>query len=65
MKLYEVPPNSKIRVIEPSIRAFASPDINKGDILFFKHMDGLLGLCVDENGAKLYPSALTEVEIIP
>ena len=50
MKLYEVPPNSKIKI---------------GDnILDFKHIDGMYSLCYTQGGEPVHLACWTEVEII-
>ncbi len=50
MNLYEVPPNSKIKIGEL--------------ILNFKHVDGMYSLCYTEDGRRVHPAAFTEVEVI-
>jgi len=50
MKLYDVPPNSKIKI---------------GDtILDFKHIDGMYSLCYTQDGKRVHPVCWTEVELI-
>lgn len=49
MKLYEVPPQSYIKLV---------PD---GDLFFFDHVDGMYSLCYDKDKNRLHLSASTEI----
>jgi len=35
-----------------------------GDIIHFKHIDGMYSYCKNENGDTVHPAAWTEVEIV-
>ena len=50
MNLYDVPPNSKIKI--------------GGDILDFKHVDGMYSLCYTEDGEPVHPVCWAEVEVV-
>ena len=65
MKLYDVPKGSKIRLKAdcehpPAHRAFES-----GEVLTFKHIDGMYSLCIDKDGEYVHLVAWAEVEVIP
>jgi len=51
MKLYDVPPNSTIRIDEHWI-------------LDFHHVDGMYSYCTDKDGNVVHLAAWTEVEVI-
>jgi len=51
MKLYDVPPNSTIRIDEHWI-------------LEFHHIDGMYSYCKDKDGNVVHLAAWTEVEVI-
>lgn len=64
MKLYDVPRNTKIRVMEDAHIPPAHRDIPESEILTFHHIDGMYSLCTDSNGQFVHIAAWTEVEII-
>ena len=64
MKLYNVPINSKIRVIGDVKTPPASIDINKDDILQFIKIDGMYSLCKNSKGEFVHLVAWAEVELI-
>lgn len=67
MQLHEVPNGSKIRIVPgnegtqhpPSHREF-----EEGEILDFKHIDGMYSLCYDKDGNSVHLVAWQEVEIV-
>lgn len=64
MKLYKVPRNTRIRLIEDTK---APPDIGgyaEGTELNFHHIDGMYSYCKDDEGNVYHPAAWTEVEIV-
>ena len=63
MKLYEVPRNTGIRVLEEGTVPPAAPAIHKGDILRFHEIDGMYSVCY-RGEERVYLAAYTEVEII-
>lgn len=65
MKLYEVPRNSKIRIIDQDIIVPPiSNTINPEDILEFKKLDGMYSYCYNSKGEVVHPAAFSKVEII-
>ena len=71
MKLCNVPPNTTVRLLENARVAPGSLTIEKGDILKFRHIDGMYSSCVWRHdsiypGDRLivHPAATTEVEIV-
>ncbi len=52
MKLYEVPRNTTIKVVDTDL------------VVFFYHIDGMYSYCTDMNGRVVHLSASTEVEIV-
>ena len=64
MKLYDVPNNTKIRVIGDIRIPPEAPEINKDEILKFLHIDGMYSLCKNSNGDFVHLVAWAEVEII-
>jgi len=63
MKLYDVPQNSKIRVIDDIKIPIASPQIVKNEILNFSHIDGMYSFCTNLKGDIVHLAAWAEVEI--
>ena len=64
MKLYDVPDNSKIKVLDDIKVPPGAPPINKGDILLFDHIDGMYSYCKNMNGELVHLVAWADVEII-
>lgn len=64
MKLYDVPRNSKIRVIGGIKTPPSSTQINEDDILEFSHVDGMYSYCKNSKGEVVHLVAWSEVEII-
>lgn len=64
MKLYEVPRNTNVRLLEDDDGPPASKPLKKGDIVKFHHIDGIYSYCTDKDGNKVHPAAWTEVEIV-
>ena len=62
MKLYEVPRNTSIRILEETLVPIDSP--KPPNELFFHHVDGMYSLCSDSEGKIVHIAAWTEVEII-
>jgi hypothetical protein len=57
MKLYEVPRNSKIKLVD------AHPD-RKEEVYNFDHIDGMYSYCTDKNNVPCHFAAWTEVEVV-
>ena len=64
MKLYYVPINTKIKVMGDVKTPIGSPEIKKGDIIEFGHIDGMYSFCKNEKGDVVHLAAWTEVEIL-
>jgi len=64
MKLHDVPNRTWVRVLEDPRTAPGSPLINKGDKIFFGHIDGMYSYCRNENNELVHLVAWAEVEII-
>lgn len=64
MELYNVPKNSRIRVIGDTATPPGSPEINASDELNFSHIDGMYSYCTTDNGQVVHLVAWAEVEIL-
>lgn len=64
MKLYEVPNNTRIKVINNIKVPIAAPEINKNDILKFHDIDGIYSYCTKDDGTVVYLVAWAEVELL-
>ncbi len=64
MKLYEVKSPCKIRIKEIDSVPPAHRELHQGEIVNFKHLDGMYSLCYTEQGEMIHPAAWTEVEIV-
>jgi hypothetical protein len=64
MKLYDVPNNSKIKVIGDIKTPVDSPEIQENEELTFIKIDGMYSLCKNKDGEFVHLVAWAEVEII-
>lgn len=66
MKLYEIPRGSYIRLLEDASVPPAALQLNKGDLLYFDHVDGMYSFCRlgPEYKALVHPAAYTEAEVV-
>lgn len=65
MKLYDVPRESYIRVLEDVYTPPGSPKIKAGDVIFFDHIDGMYSFCMDKDKKYvLHLAAFSEVELV-
>lgn len=64
MKLYEVPCNTKIRLLADAHIPPGGSDVAVGEELFFRHIDGMYSLCFTADREIVHPMASTEVEIV-
>lgn len=64
MKLYNVPRNSRIKVVSDIKVPPAAPDIEEGDELNFRSIDGMYSYCTRDDGEVVHLAAWTEVEIV-
>lgn len=64
MKLYDVPNNTKIRVIGDIKVPPAAPDVAENEVLSFGHIDGMYSYCTNSKGEVVHLVAWAEVEIV-
>lgn len=64
MKLYECKNNTTVKVIGSISIPVASKEIRKGDVIQFKHIDGMYSFCIDKDGDVVHLVAWAEVEPI-
>ena len=64
MKLYEVPKNTKIKLISEESGPIASIPPHKDTIYKFSHIDGMYSYCTDEDNNVVFLPAWSEVEIL-
>lgn len=58
MKLYDVPRNTRIKVLDDG-------DIGYEETYAFHHIDGMYSYCTTDKGEVVHLFAGTEVEIVP
>lgn len=64
MKLYEVPNNTEVRLLEEPRIPPGAPPVSNGDTILFFHVDGMYSYCKNSNGDIVHIAAWTEVEIV-
>ena len=64
MKLYNVKPQTWVRIISNNKNPIASIPTQEGDIVFFDHLDGAYSYCRNKDGHIVHLGAMTEIEII-
>jgi hypothetical protein len=65
MKLYDVPRETYVRVLEEVKVPVGCEPILTGSIIFFDHIDGMYSFCMDKKKQYiLHMAAWTEVEIV-
>ena len=64
MKLYNVPRNSKIRVVGDVKIPPAAPIIEEQEVLNFSHVDGTYSYCTNSDNEAVHLVAWAEVEIV-
>ena len=62
MKLYNVKPQTWVRIISNNKNPIASIPTQEGDIVFFDHLDGAYSYCRNGDGHIVHLGASTEVE---
>jgi len=69
MKLYDVPDNTWVKVLEDIQVPHEGPGIKEGDIIFFRHIDGMYSFCTthDEDEINTYDilHLIAWAEVIP
>ena len=64
MKLYDVPRNTKIIVKADTTVPPAHREFEFGEVLLFKHIDGMYSYCLDKDDKPVHLAAWAEVEIL-
>ena len=64
MKLYDVPNNSRIKIIGDIKVPPGSPQLTKGQELNFRNIDGMYSHCTNDSGEVVHLVAWAEVEVI-
>ena len=64
MELYNVPRNSRIKVISDIKVPPGAPEIVENDELNFRSIDGMYSYCTRDNGEVVHLVAWAEVEIL-
>lgn len=64
MKLYNVPRNSRIRLIEDGTVPPGAPELPKGIEINFHHVDGMYSYCTTDDGEVVHLVAFEEVEVV-
>jgi hypothetical protein len=64
MELYNVPNNSRIKVVAEDKVPPGAPPVKEGEELNFRSIDGMYSYCTKDNGEVVHLVAWTEVEII-
>lgn len=65
MKLYDVPRETFVRVLDDIKIPIGSKSILKGDIIFFDHLDGMYSFCLDKDKKEIiHLAAFSDVEIL-
>ena len=64
MKLYDVPRNSRIKIIGDVKVPPAAPSLNEGQELNFRSIDGMYSYCTTDSGEVVHLVAWAEVEVI-
>ena len=63
-KLYEVPRNTRIKLLETPKSPPAAPELEEGEELNFHHIDGMYSYCTTDCGKIVHVAAWTLVEVI-
>jgi len=64
MKLYDVPRNSTIRVVEAESPPPGGIIPEAGQVYKFRNIDGMYSYCTDKDNNVVHLKAWTEVEIV-
>lgn len=62
MKLYDVPRKTWVKIVGETKVPPAGIIADKGERIFFDHIDGMYSYCTDEAGEIVHLAAWTEVE---
>lgn len=61
MKLYEMPRNTRVRVVEATSPPPDGEAVLEGEVVMFHHIDGMYSYCTNEEGQVVHLKAWTEV----
>ena len=64
MKLHAVPNRTNVRILDDIQTPPGAPRLEKGDIIFFDHIDGMYSYCKNSAGEVVHLVAWAEVEIV-
>lgn len=65
MKLYEVPRNTRVRVLEAEVPPPGALAVDVGQEVIFHHIDGMYSYCTDPmEHTVVHLKAWTEVDIV-
>lgn len=64
MKLYDVPRNSRVRLLKDTVVPPCGVTEEAGTELDFCHIDGMYSLCYNDDGDTVHPAACTDVEVL-
>ena len=64
MELYQVPRNSRIRVVIKDKVPPGAPVIEEGEELNFRSIDGMYSYCTRDNGEVVHLAAWAEVDVV-
>ena len=64
MRLYEVPRNTRVRLLGELTNPPDAPEPHAGEVVNFRHIDGMYSFCTTDDGTVCHPAAWTEVEIV-
>ena len=64
MKLYDVPRNSRIKIIGDKKVPPGAPELIEGQELNFRNIDGMYSYCTTDDGDVVHLVAWAEVELI-
>jgi hypothetical protein len=64
MKLYDVPHNTRVKVYGDIKVPPDGKEIHVGDVLEFKHIDGMYSYCIDSEGDIVHLVSWAEVYIL-
>ena len=64
MKLHEVAPGSKVRILSDAKVPPAHREFEEGEVLDFHHIDGMYSYCKDNKGNVVHLVAWADVEIV-
>ena len=64
MKLYDVPRNSRIKIINDIKVPPGAPELTEGQELNFRRIDGMYSYCTTDSGEVAHLVAWAEVEVL-